>query len=68
MLFLIYIYYNRLNNKKVVKRFNKWNYIDIEELTKIKKGIVGNKRDFLKSVEVTFTPYYQPLIPYINRL
>lgn len=42
--------------------------MDIEELAKIKKGIVGNKRDFLKSAEATFTPHYQPLIPYVNRL
>ncbi|XTI87656.1 hypothetical protein V2W45_1468173 [Cenococcum geophilum] len=34
----------------VVNRFNKWNFIDTEELAKIKKGEVDNKGDFLKTV------------------
>ncbi|KAF2788689.1 hypothetical protein K505DRAFT_410741 [Melanomma pulvis-pyrius CBS 109.77] len=45
-----------------------WNYVDTEELAKIKKGVVGDERDFLKTIEATFTLYYQPLIPHVNRL
>ncbi|KAF2175149.1 hypothetical protein K469DRAFT_80264 [Zopfia rhizophila CBS 207.26] len=68
VLFWICIHYDVLNRERVVKRFDKWNYVDTEELAKIKKGIVGDERDFLKTVEATFTPYYQPLIPCVNRL
>ena len=59
MLFWIYIYYNRPNKKgNIINRFNKWNFIDIEELAKIKKGIVANKEDFLKTVGDNFLLYY----------
>ena len=69
VLFQIYIYYNRPNRKgNIINRFNKWNSIDIEELAKIKKGEVDNKGDFFKGVGNNFLPYYQPLIPQVNRL
>ena len=65
----IYIYYNRPNKKgNVINRFNKQNSIDIEELAKIKKGEVDNKGDFLKGIGNNFLPYYQLLIPQVNRL
>jgi len=34
----------------------------MEELAKIKKGAVANKKDFLKTVGNNFLLYYQPLI------
>ncbi|KAF1365192.1 hypothetical protein EJ07DRAFT_150724 [Lizonia empirigonia] len=68
VLFWICIHYDGPNKGRVMKRFDKWNYADTEELAEIKKGIVGDERDFLKTVEATFTPYYSPLIPYVNRL
>lgn len=68
VLFWICIHYHRANQERVMKRFDKWNYADTEELAEIRKGIVGDEGDFLKTVEATFTPYYQPLIPYVNRL
>ena len=59
MLFWIYIYYNRPNKKgNVVDRFNKWNFVDIEELIKIKKGAVADKKDFLKTAGDNFSLYY----------
>ena len=42
--------------------------MDTEELAKMKKGEVDNKRDFLRSADDNFSPYYQPLIPWVNRL
>ncbi|KAF1354391.1 hypothetical protein EJ07DRAFT_132963 [Lizonia empirigonia] len=68
VLFWICIHYDGPNKGRVMKRFDKWNYADTEELAEIKKGIVGDERDFLKTVEANFTPYYSPLIPYVNRL
>ena len=69
VLFQIYIYYNRPNKKgNIINRFNKWNLVDIKELAKIKKGEVDNKGDFLKDASNNFSPYYQPLIPWVNRL
>jgi hypothetical protein len=59
VLFWICIHYNRPNKKgNVVNRFNKWNSIDIEELTKIKKREVDNKGDFLKGTGDNFSLYY----------
>ena len=59
MLFWIYIYYKSLNKKrKPILRFKKWNYIDIKELAKLKKGEVVYKGDFIKIVKEYFTPYY----------
>ena len=68
VLFWICIHFDGPKRERGVKRFDKWNYVDTEELAEIKKGIVGDERDFLKTVEGTFTPHYQPLIPYVNRL
>jgi hypothetical protein len=68
VLFWICIHYHGPNQERVMKRFDKWNYADTEELAEIKKGVVGDERDFLKTVEATFTSYYQPLIPCVNRL
>ncbi|KAF2258838.1 hypothetical protein CC78DRAFT_556335 [Lojkania enalia] len=57
-----------LIKERVVQQFEKWNYIGTEELAKIKKGEVADERDFLKAVEENFTPYFQLLIPCVNRL
>ena len=38
------------------------------QLAFIKKGQVDDERDFLRTAEATFMPYYQLLIPYVNRL
>jgi hypothetical protein len=55
VLFWIYIYYNKLNTKgNIINRFNKWNFINIKELTKIKKREVDNKRDFFKGIGDNF--------------
>ena len=40
----------------------------MEELAKIKKKEVNNKRDFFKSISNNFLLYYQLLIPWVNRL
>jgi hypothetical protein len=69
VLFWICIHYNGFNKKgNIINRFDKWNFINIKELAKIKKREVDNKGDFLKSTGDNFLLYYQPLIPWVNRL
>ncbi|KAK7177309.1 serine threonine-protein kinase sgk2 [Paraphaeosphaeria sporulosa] len=38
---------------RVVPQFARRNYIDTEELARIKKGEVGDEKDFLKAAEET---------------
>ena len=42
--------------------------MDTKELAKLKKGEVAHKGDFIKTAEEYFTPYYQLLVPWVNRL
>ena len=42
--------------------------MDIKELAKLKKGEVAYKGNFIKTAEEYFTPYYQLLVPWVNRL
>ncbi|EEH17372.1 hypothetical protein PABG_07368 [Paracoccidioides brasiliensis Pb03] len=68
VLFWICIHYEGPGKGRVVKQFEKWNYMDTEELAHAKKGIVADEGDFLRIAEDHFTPYYQSLIPWVNRL
>ncbi|KAH7000856.1 hypothetical protein EDB80DRAFT_581085 [Ilyonectria destructans] len=68
VLFWICIHYNRPDEGRVVLRFDKWNYLDMEELAISKKGVVDDEGDFLKIAETNFTSYYRPFIPWVNRL
>jgi Fungal protein kinase len=67
--FWICIHYNGPNEKsRVVSRFEKWNYADIEELAELKKGTVSHEGDFKKTIDENFTLYYHSLRPWMNRL
>lgn len=69
VLFWICIHYNGPNEKsRVIPKFEKWNYMDTEELAVLKKGVVCDEGDFLNSEANNFSPYYQPLVPWVNRL
>ncbi|KAK1781945.1 hypothetical protein QBC45DRAFT_404333, partial [Copromyces sp. CBS 386.78] len=68
VLFWICVHYDGPNESRVVDEFNKWNYISPETLAGLKKGQVVHEGDFIKLVEKYFRPYYQPLIPVVNRL
>ncbi|KAM3496850.1 hypothetical protein MY10362_009778 [Beauveria mimosiformis] len=56
------------NDGRTVRRFEKWNYVDTEELAELKKGQVSHEQDFIKTTEEYFTQHYRPLIPSVNRL
>jgi len=62
------VHYNRLSKGVGLTKFKCWNYKNTIKLADLKKGRVTNKGDFLKTVEDNFLLYYQPLIPWVNRL
>lgn len=67
--FWICIHYSEPDKKPgVVPQFEKWNYIDMEELAELKKGIVSDEGDFKKTMDEHFTLYYHSLRPWMNRL
>ncbi|KAM0268990.1 hypothetical protein ACHAPA_004591 [Fusarium lateritium] len=68
VLFWICIHYNGPNEDRAVPRFDKWNYMDMEELAISKTGIISNESDFRRIIDGNFTPCYQPLVPWIQKL
>ncbi|KAK0707014.1 hypothetical protein B0T26DRAFT_815209 [Lasiosphaeria miniovina] len=67
-LFWICIHYNGPNESRVVPRFEKWNYVDTEELASSKKGVIDEEGDFLKIMEEHFRSSCQTLTSWVNRL
>lgn len=67
-IFWVCIHHNGPEESRVVPMFDKWNYVDMEELAKLKLGTVAQETIFLRTVTENFTPYYKPLIPWVNRL
>jgi serine/threonine protein kinase len=68
VLFWICIHYDGPAKDIGATEFEKWNYVNMEELAELKSGLVSRERHFLNRITKAFTPYYQPLIPYMNRL
>lgn len=66
--FWICIHYDGLNEGRVVRNFEKWNFVDTEELAKLKLGTVAKEAIFMKTISDNFTTYYKPLIPLVNSL
>lgn len=68
VIFWISLHYSGSDKSRILPEFDKWNYADPQELACLKKGIVVDEGDFLAIAEDSFTSYFQPLIPWINRL
>lgn len=68
VLFWICIHYEGPGRARTVKRFEKWNYMDTDDLADTKKGVITIERDFLRTTEDNFTTFYQPLTRSVNRL
>jgi hypothetical protein len=64
----ICIHYDGPTHSRVVPRFEKWNYVDMEELAELKKGVVAHEGDFIRMAHENITQFYRPLVPWINRL
>ncbi|KAJ3566167.1 hypothetical protein NPX13_g7239 [Xylaria arbuscula] len=68
VLFWICIHYEGPGQEGKATEFEKWNYLNTEELARDKKGIISDERDFVRTAEGNFTSYYRPLIPWVNKL
>ncbi len=69
LLFWICIHYTGPNGVgRVVPEFESWNYEYTSRLAEIKLGTVSEERRFIRTVTKHFTPYFRPLIPWVNRL
>lgn len=68
VLFWICIHYNGPGKEIGPTDFESWDYEDDNKLGLSKKGVINDEEDFLKKAEKVFTPYYRPLIPWVNRL
>lgn len=66
--FWICVHYAGPNAGRVVRRFDKWNYVDPEELAGMKLGIIAEEDIFHKITEEFFTGYFSPLIPWMSKL
>ncbi|KAH9875489.1 hypothetical protein J1614_004310 [Plenodomus biglobosus] len=48
--------------------FEMWNYESSEQLADLKKGLISDETDFVKTIEAKFTDYYKPLTSHVNKL
>jgi hypothetical protein len=68
VLFWICIHCDGPGEGTVVAQFDRWNYADTEDLAEQKKGRISDARDFIKATKQNFTPYYKPMVPWVNKL
>jgi len=69
VLFWMCIHFNGPDDAEmVVAKFEKWNFVSMDELFDIKSGIISEEDNFLRLANERFTPYYQPLIDCVNQL
>ncbi|KAK0628461.1 hypothetical protein B0T17DRAFT_490701 [Bombardia bombarda] len=68
VLFWICIHYDGPGGDVGPTEFEGWNYESDDKLADLKKGQVSDGEDFTQRAEKYFTPFYRPLIPWVNRL
>lgn len=69
VLFWICIHYNGPDEKsRVVPEFDRWNYINLHQLAVLKLGYALTEDFFIETLTQNCTSYYEPLIPWVNRL
>jgi len=68
VLFWICVHYYGPAKDVGATEFEKWNYASMTDLAYLKAGFVSWEKHFLSRIQKNFTPYYQPLIPCVNRL
>ncbi|KAH6607062.1 hypothetical protein Trco_003375 [Trichoderma cornu-damae] len=50
------------------KKFDNWNYLGDRALAGAKQGVICDSPIFCRRAEENFTPFYEPLIPLMDRL
>jgi hypothetical protein len=66
VLFWICIHYEGPNEKSLVIRdFDEWNYVSMEELAKLKLGTVSDDHIFESTMD-KFTDYHKPVRPWVD--
>ncbi|KAH8733202.1 hypothetical protein GQ44DRAFT_669076 [Phaeosphaeriaceae sp. PMI808] len=68
VLFWVCVHYDGPGKDIGSTEFECWNYESSRKLAELKKGLISDERDFVKTVEARFTTYYKPLAPHVNRL
>ncbi|KID86141.1 Protein kinase-like domain protein, partial [Metarhizium majus ARSEF 297] len=68
VLFWVCIHYDGPHKEKRVARFDKWNFVDTEELAGTKLGIIAEEDMFCKTTSDWFTEHYKGMAPCINKL
>ncbi|OJD12475.1 hypothetical protein ACJ73_09345 [Blastomyces percursus] len=69
VLFWICAHYEGPGKGRIVDQYDKWNYMDTEQLADLKAGLIGRESsDFLARIDRDFTPYYLPLSTYVNKI
>ncbi|SRR6266498_1283888 len=68
VLFWICVHYNGPGEDAGATEFKCWNYENTTKLAELKSGLVGSERHFLNPITSSFRPYYEALIPWVNRL
>ncbi len=68
VLFWICIHYDGPGKDVGPTEFDSWNYESDGKLVRSKKGVIDDEDDFLTTADEHFARYYQPLIPWVNRL
>ncbi|PHH63861.1 hypothetical protein CDD81_5418 [Ophiocordyceps australis] len=66
VLFWICVHYNGPEKDTGLSRFESWNYESDDQLAWVKSGLIS--LDFLNTAKANFTPFFQPLIPCVDRL
>ena len=68
VLFWICVHYEGPGKGNGKTECESWNYENDNKLAYTKNGTISDEGLFLKFVKRNFTPYYKPLIPWVNRL
>ncbi|KAI0836075.1 hypothetical protein F5Y06DRAFT_274145 [Hypoxylon sp. FL0890] len=68
VLFWICIHYNGPDEDIGRTEFETWNFLGTKPLAIQKLGHVAQEIIFTKVITESFTPYYKPLVPWVNRL
>ena len=68
MLFWICVHYDGSGKDIGPTEFERWNYENTTELAELKSGLVNREGHFLNRIAKAFTPYYQPLVLWVNKV